>query len=637
MSRRATRLYRKPTGVYWLRIVLPPGVIPLRVANAKPSQSPHAEDLLPPCGQSSPPGKTAAATNLTAKKHPQSRHELRRSLTTTCSKKATTLVSIINAVLSVTPSSRWEQTMSGLLRDFGSSWTLPGGLSVSDDDDQRRLQIFFKENPAFRDAALQAVQQAATAAPLLGSPPQAPHPALAAGTVGATAHIPAAFASAPHTPHLGAAASGTTFLPKNPMRFNDAKAWFKQRRVSQRSRKKGSSRTIEDQDGELTTLGEHLETSLGANPWVHDIQTHHLAAYLDMLSKRPGRHKDENGQAKPLSGLTLEKRSSTLAMFFQLMFEVGNIHIHNPATGLGLLRKEYVAQGKDEMQPYAPYHDAHIKLIFSPLDYLLANRTPDKFWMGLIAAHMGLRLSEILTRTVNDVRVDDDGIWFLAVPFGKTKNSVRIIPIPVPLIELGFIEYVEHVRALPATQLFPQLNLKSESAQRKPGNKQTEAYGMYLDTRGLTDPRLTFHSFRHTVVNALLDNNTPVHLSMQICGHDAQEEAVRRKLLTEKAAASVHLTTYAQADLPSLGRVNALVPMKKALESSVKLPLCYPALKIAAGIVQERVRKVGDKCVAGWPGQSKKDAEQMEKRFRALCLARGLSEEDIHIPIDAGG
>jgi hypothetical protein len=322
-----------------------------------------------------------------------------------------------------------------------------------------------------------------------------------------------------------------------------------------------------------------------------------------------------------------------MSVFFQMAFEIGNMHTQDPTTGLALLRQENAAQGKDDRESYAAYHDAQLKLIFSPVHYLLGNRAPDKFWAGLTAAHVGVRLSEILKRTVDDVRVDDDGIWYLAVPFGKNKNSVRLIPLPAALIDLGFIEYVEHARALPAKQLFPHLNLQSESAKKKPSNKQSEWYGKYLDSRGLTDPCLTFHSFRHTVVNALLDNGTPVHLSMQICGHEAQEEAIRRKLITEQEASSVHIRTYARADLPRLGRANALIPMRDALESSVKLPLSYKALRIAADIVREHVRKVGPKCVAGWPGQSKRYIAKMEEQFRARCLAQGLSEDDIHVPV----
>lgn len=635
MSRRATRLYRKSSGIYWLRIVLPRGISKSRRSAAEDTSLTTSFD----CSQlNSPTGEpsicTLGSANSSAPQTPSTRHELRRSLRTTSCKKATTLAHMVGAVLTVTPPTCWEQKVNSLLRDMCSGWTLPGGLSVSDDDDQRRLKQFFDDEPAFREAALKAVQQSASVASTSAIAHPAPLPATANGIVGTTASNASEFAPTAHSIFPGAAVTtGTTSLPRNPQRLSDARAWFKQRRELQNAKKKNSSeRSVEDQDGELIGLAEFLEQTLGPNAWIHEIQTYHLAAYLDHLAKRPGRYTDENGLRKPLSGSTLERRTSTLSVFFQMAFEVGNMHSHNPVSGLALLRQENAAQGKEDRQSYASYHDAQLKLIFSPIHYLLGNRAPDKFWAGLTAAHVGVRLSEILKRTLDDVRVDEDGIWYLAVPFGKNKHSVRLIPLPAALIELGFIEYVEHVRALQATQLFPHLNLASESSKKKPSNKQSEWYGKYLDSRGLTDRSLTFHSFRHTVVNALLDNGTPVHLSMQICGHEAQEEAVRRKLITEKEASSVHIRTYARADLPRLGRANALVPMREALESSVKLPLCYPALKIAAAIVKEHVRKVGSKCVAGWPGNSKRHIAKVEARFRALCIAQGLTEDDIQVP-----
>lgn len=634
MSHRATRLYRKSSGVYWLRIVLPRGISTSRRSAADGlSLTTSAEDSRLNSALGEQTSCTSGTANCAAREAPQNRLEIRRSLRTTSCKKATTLVSIINAALTLAPPERWETTVSKLLGDFGCGWTLPGGLSVNDDDDQRRLKQFFEEEPAFREAALKAVQQAAMVASPIAHLIQPAQPGIVIGPVGTTTSIASGSPPATHTTAPGAISTGTTALPQNPMRLSDARAWFKQRRLTQKARNTGRVRTVQDQDGELATLGEFLEGTLGPDPWVHQIQTHHLASYLDLLAKRSGKHQRGDGQAAQLSGLTLERRASTLATFFGMVYEVGNAHLNNPAAGLASLRKEFLSQGKDTMRSYAAYHDAQVKLIFSPVDYLLANRTPDKFWAGLTGAHMGLRLSEILTRTVNDVRMDADGIWYLAIPAGKTRNSVRIIPIPTPLIELGFIEYVEHVRKLPATQLFPHLNLQSASAQSKPSNKQSEAFGAYLDTRGLSDPRLTFHSFRHTVVNALLDNGTPVHLSMQICGHEAQEEAVRRKLITEKEAASVHMNVYAQADQPRLGRRNALMPMREALERSVKLPLCYPALKVAADMVREHVRMRGSKIVAGWPGQSRRYVAEVEARFRALCLAQGLTEDDIQVPL----
>jgi hypothetical protein len=311
MSHRATRLYRKSSGVYWLRIVLPRGISTSRRSAADGlSITTSAEDsrLNSALGEQS--SCTSGTANCAARQAPQNRLEIRRSLRTTSCKKATTLVSIINAALTLAPPERWETTVSKLLGDFGCGWTLPGGLSVNDDDDQRRLKQFFEEEPAFREAALKAVQQSASIASTSAIAHSAPLPAIANGPVSTTASNASGFAPTAYSIFPGAAVTtGTTALPRNPQRLSDARAWFKQRRELQNAKKKNSSgRTAEDQDGELVSLAGFLEQTLGPNAWVHEVQTYHLAAYLDHLAKRPGRYTDENGLPKPLSGSTLERR-----------------------------------------------------------------------------------------------------------------------------------------------------------------------------------------------------------------------------------------------------------------------------------------------------------------------------------------
>jgi hypothetical protein len=303
MSHRASRLYRKRSGVYWLRIVLPRGVTTSRRSAAEGTLATTSSDnsrLNSALGGQS--SCTSGAANCVAPQTPPNRLEIRRSLRTTSCRKATTLISIINAALTLAPPERWEMTVSKLLGDFGCGWTLPGGLSASDDDDQRRLQRFFEEEPAFREAALKAVQQAATTAIAMAEPGKVHHPAYLAGAIGIPASSASDFAPAANTIIPGAVTTGTTSLPRNPQRLSDARAWFKQRRALQDAKKKNSTgRTVEDQDAELLALAAFLEPTLGTNPWIHEIQTHHLANYIDHLAKRPGRRKDENGLPKPLS------------------------------------------------------------------------------------------------------------------------------------------------------------------------------------------------------------------------------------------------------------------------------------------------------------------------------------------------
>ena len=92
----------------------------------------------------------------------------------------------------------------------------------------------------------------------------------------------------------------------------------------------------------------------------------------------------------------------------------------------------------------------------------------------------------------------------------KTKNSICRLPIPARLIQLGFIEYAEHLEKLGATLLFPHCDFSNPTMLRSPSKNCTRRFALYLDKLGLCDPKLVFHSFRHTVVSALQHSNTPL-------------------------------------------------------------------------------------------------------------------------------
>jgi len=115
MGIRTPRLYRKRTGVYWLRVILPR-------THAEPCSrlvgttcSDFARSIGSPKEQSS---CTSGPSNCTAGKTPQNRLELRRSLRTTNSREAHTLVSVINAALGNTAPTRWSETVSNLLNQY---------------------------------------------------------------------------------------------------------------------------------------------------------------------------------------------------------------------------------------------------------------------------------------------------------------------------------------------------------------------------------------------------------------------------------------------------------------------------------------------------------------------------------------
>lgn len=102
------------------------------------------------------------------------------------------------------------------------------------------------------------------------------------------------------------------------------------------------------------------------------------------------------------------------------IFQHGNSVGHTRGTGPASLLKS-AANGRQQYQPYTTEQVERIVREARKLRLEL-------FLCIVVQAYSGCRISEIAGRRVGDIRLED-GIWCLAIATGKTKSSVRIIPL----------------------------------------------------------------------------------------------------------------------------------------------------------------------------------------------------------------
>lgn len=121
------------------------------------------------------------------------------------------------------------------------------------------------------------------------------------------------------------------------------------------------------------------------------------------------------------------------------------------------------------------------------------------FWAPLVAAFTGGRIEELCQASVQDVsRIN--GVWTLRIAeldegqAIKTEGSWRYVPIHEELIRCGFLVYVASVRGAGKQQLFP--TLRNDNKYKLWSNALGKWFSRYIDSIGLTDDRLCFHSFR---------------------------------------------------------------------------------------------------------------------------------------------
>lgn len=121
------------------------------------------------------------------------------------------------------------------------------------------------------------------------------------------------------------------------------------------------------------------------------------------------------------------------------------------------------------------------------------------YWGPLAAAFTGGRIEEISQARAGDI-LQINGVWTFRIAELdedqgiKTDGSWRYVPIHAELIRCGFLVYVASVRLAGHQQLFP--SLRNDNKYKLWSNALGKWFSRYLDSIGLKDDRLCFHSFR---------------------------------------------------------------------------------------------------------------------------------------------
>jgi integrase len=144
---------------------------------------------------------------------------------------------------------------------------------------------------------------------------------------------------------------------------------------------------------------------------------------------------------------------------------------------------------------------------------------PDRLWVPLIGLLQGMRLNEICQLHVDDVSLD--GIPSISINDEagkqvKNSDSYRRIPIHPKLIELGFQDYVQKVKATDKTRLFWLLK-----PHRGAYSHYTGKWFQVFNRKHVTlDPKKVFHSLRHGFIDHLANNSeAKEHQIAWLVGH----------------------------------------------------------------------------------------------------------------------
>ena len=150
-------------------------------------------------------------------------------------------------------------------------------------------------------------------------------------------------------------------------------------------------------------------------------------------------------------------------------------------------------------------------------------------WLPLFGLYTGARLEELARLRADEVR-EVDGVLVLDIRWRegenlKSKAAERIVPVHSALLEMGFAKYVARV-ANKSDQLWPNIR-----RPEKPGQTWGGAFSKWFTRArrdaGVYDPKVNFHSFRSTVVTALVNADVPEATIKAVVGHSQDSVTMR--------------------------------------------------------------------------------------------------------------
>ncbi|PMU91511.1 MULTISPECIES: site-specific integrase [unclassified Pseudomonas] len=223
---------------------------------------------------------------------------------------------------------------------------------------------------------------------------------------------------------------------------------------------------------------------------------------------------DSGGTYKTITAVTVNNRLRKLSAFMNWCKSNGYV-TDNPLSGLKMM----TGSAKDARLSF-DQRDLSILLDLNALKEE-SRKHPWRFWLPLLGRFTGARLEELCQLHVTDfvtlqgfecIRIDD-GHQAQSL---KNSSSRRTLPIHPTLIQLGLLDHLNNLRIQGSDRLFPEL----EPVRGKLGHAPSKWFSRYRIRMGVADPKKTFHSFRHTMIDDLRDAGVQDSLIKRIAGHE---------------------------------------------------------------------------------------------------------------------
>jgi integrase len=244
--------------------------------------------------------------------------------------------------------------------------------------------------------------------------------------------------------------------------------------------------------------------------------------------------------APPMAARSVNKNIERISSVFKWALSKAKYGVtRNAAAGMSV--------SESSASKRQPFSALELITLFSGKEFSTRKfENPYAYWLMPMGLLTGARLGELCQLYLSDF-VEYNGVKCIEISDEeegqriKNRNAKRLVPIHDKLVELGLLQYVEALRSAGEERLFPELS------QRRDGFSQAASnwFQRYKKRCGIDGKHTkVFHSFRHTFISTLLDDDVAEHSVAQIVGHEAQlitgriywnaRDAAKRKPTVEK-------------------------------------------------------------------------------------------------------
>lgn len=322
---------------------------------------------------------------------------------------------------------------------------------------------------------------------------------------------------------------------------------------------------------------------------VNDITRKDLTVYRDRLQNLPSKslaktnkqykkakslidiittNRKHNYTQTTISEGTIGKYIRIVKNFFKYLND--NDYIEKDVAD-GLKSKKYTSDiNTDERLPFS---NEDLEIIFSSPFYTTKlenniNKKIEKVFAPIIAIYSGMRLNEISSLYVKDIKYEK-GIYYFDINNDsdktvKNKTSIRKIPIHKKIIEAGFIDYIDKLPKDKPLRVWENLTKKISNKETGKGTYSSNIsnwFGNLKRELGFNKHKV-FHSTRHTAINNLKQQKIGETDIAEIAGHSHNSITLDRysaEYDIEEKQTTVNMITY---DVKAL---NELLPKMRSL------------------------------------------------------------------------